>query len=848
MADVQKKIIQPNTKQEQSDKQEATKIKHQKQSDTPIERQSVKDFVNNMFSDEHLQKDIKNAKENKSADTIKPKEEQISQNTDIQKVYEFTTKKTMSLQNGKSIYKITVPEGLSICDARGNEYKVNPNGDVNISISFGYKMTLYVKDNETNKLLVDEENRPQTLVIFNTASSKPNQTITISANGDKKEQHDAAKLKISEISPMYQQEYKTENITNENKDSTINNHRIIRGQELIQDEQVENKVTITKGRAYTDQYGRTFNQYNVSLPDGVYVASMQGQYLKKHTNNDISIYSGYSKTLYLVDTQGKILKDENGNFKSLQVLNTNNAPTEYSISVKSNSISKNSEESVDTKTNAETKNEVKENEETVLENGLVTLKDKMEVRDVSQVRYVNYGYGSYPQRINVKKNIKVTNADIATPENGRIYFPSSENDVKRTSNGNIVSLNLSKPTTFAVTVDGVIKNVYLLDPADKSITDITKDEKGIKVYNEYISRQLTLGPSNQNASTAGDFILVDRNKDNGAVTAISVYALNYHEVLKRKDDKFYTLDNLEVNNLKLLADGTLSYSTKINVDGKTMTTLHSVSNTGTHSEKIYYATIYDAKAKVQEYTEFYNTNAYEAQQGVEKIVRNQRGINDATLLSDARTTIRNAMKDGALPLFFASFHGARNYNVGTGADSKWVKIIANACKLEGYEGPVGIQMQHCYSGVSQLEVEALKLLPAGSYIIKSQDNRLSYYQPSSSQSADGYTLNEAKNASVANGAAYFAGRVISQSNNPTSAVKMKDGTVQVFSENGYYPGSTSNRVLPNIDVNETRAIFKRSQVPDNTSEYYLRDPQVLHILRFLKHAANQCDYSNFNSI
>ena len=76
---------------------------------------------------------------------------------------------------------------------------------------------------------------------------------------------------------------------------------------------------------------------------------------------------------------------------------------------------------------------------------------------------------------------------------------------------------------------------------------------------------------------------------------------------------------------------------------------------------------------------------------------------------------------------------------------------------------------------------------------------------------------------------------------------LKDGNVQVFSDNDYYPGSTSSKVLPQADQDETKEILIKSQVPENTVNNQLGNRKARKIINFLRHAANQSDYAGFNA-
>ena len=756
---------------------------------------------------------------------------------DISKAYEISVKKTLTLQGGKAIYRIHVPDDLVICNYQGNEYNTDRNGNVNATIAFGYKMTLFVKDKKTNKLLFDDNNRPQTITITNTQNAKNEATFVLGANTKQK-------IALSQMQPKYSDEV-TDNKSVQNNGSLTNatNTSIIRSQEPNVEKY---DTTIRRQNAYRDIYGRTYHLFEGTLPQGLRLASIQNGQLMIHGDNKFTLYSGQNKTLYVVNNYGQRVKDKNENYISLQVSNAQNAPREFGFNINNDNVTAKTTNNTAENNNTSTKEEEakqekkKQDNKVVLGDGLVTLETKQEQKVVQEWRPSSYYYGYY-QRVNVRRNVNYTEACINLPNDSSIWMAGVENSTQKSH-----TLKLNKPITFGVIKDNKITSVNTVDPQNKTLIDVTNEKEGRAMIASYEQRPLPLTNTNETVLSAGSHITLQRDANNN-ITNITINSVNgFSKEITVNNDSIKDEDGLVISNLKLQANGTLSYNTKMNVDGKTITTIHNVSKDGTHTEKDYSATIFNARAQVLEYGEFRSTNADEAQKGADKIVRNRTGIADKTLLADARDTIRKAAEKGALPLFFASFHGARNYNTGTGGDSKWVNIIAKACKEEGYEGPVGIQMQHCYSGVSQLETQALAQLPAGSYIIKSQDNRLSYYTPGK-QSADGDTLAQAKHPSALHCAVYFVTNVISQSNNPTYAVKTKDGNVQVFSDNDYYPGSTSSKVLPQADQDETKEILIKSQVPENTVNNQLGNRKARKIINFLRHAANQSDYAGFNA-
>lgn len=819
-------------------------------SDTANESVAREDVLRNSASDnasEHLQNDLYNIQKLKEEkkDKIKP---HSSQKEDISKAYEISVKKTLTLQGGKAIYRIHAPDDLVICNYQGNEYNTDRNGNVNATIAFGYKMTLFVKDKKTNKLLFDDNNRPQTITITNTQNAKNEATFVLGANTKQK-------IALSQMQPKYSDEV-TDNKSVQNNGSLTNatntsQNMIFRSQEPNVEKY---DTTIRRQNAYRDIYGRTYHLFEGTLPQGLRLASIQNGQLMIHGDNKFTLYSGQNKTLYVVNNYGQRVKDNNENYISLQVSNAQNAPREFGFNINNDSVTAKTTNNTAENNNTSTKEEEakqekkKQDNKVVLGDGLVTLETKQEQKVVQEWRSSSYYYGYY-QRVNVKRTVNYSEATINLPNDSSIYISGVEkSDKKLSADGTYTSytLRLDKPLTFGVIKDNKIEKVYTVNPQDKTLNDVTSRQEGLTLSNSYYQRPLPLTNTNETVLSAGSHITLQRDANNN-ITNITINSVNgFSKEITVTNDSIKDEDGLVISNLKLQANGTLSYNTKMNVDGKTITTSHNVSKDGTHTEKDYSATIFNARAQVLEYGEFRSTNADEAQKGADKIVRNRTGIADKTLLADARDTIKKAAEKGALPLFFASFHGARNYNTGTGGDSKWVNIIAKACKEERYEGPVGIQMQHCYSGVSQLETQALAQLPAGSYIIKSQDNRLSYYTPGK-QSADGDTLAQAKHPSALHCAVYFVTNVISQSNNPTYAVKTKDGNVQVFSDNDYYPGSTSSKVLPQADQDETKEILIKSQVPENTVNNQLGNRKARKIINFLRHAANQSDYAGFNA-
>ena len=809
-------------------------------SDTANESVAREDVLRNSASDnasEHLQNDLYNIQKLKEEkkDKIKP---HSSQKEDISKAYEISVKKTLTLQGGKAIYRIHVPDDLVICNYQGNEYNTDRNGNVNATIAFGYKMTLFVKDKKTNKLLFDDNNRPQTITITNTQNAKNEATFVLGANTKQK-------IALSQMQPKYSDEV-TDNKSVQNNGSLTNatNTSIIRSQEPNVEKY---DTTIRRQNAYRDIYGRTYHLFEGTLPQGLRLASIQNGQLMIHGDNKFTLYSGQNKTLYVVNNYGQRVKDKNENYISLQVSNAQNAPREFGFNINNDSVTAKTTNNTAENNNTSTKEEEakqekkKQDNKVVLGDGLVTLETKQEQKVVQEWRPSSYYYGYY-QRVNVRRNVNYTEACINLPNDSSIWMAGVENSTQKSH-----TLKLNKPITFGVIKDNKITSVNTVDPQNKTLIDVTNEKEGRAMIASYEQRPLPLTNTNETVLKAGNYIILDRD-NNHNISNININTANdYSTNITINNGVAKDQDGSEVTNIKLQANGTMSYNTRMVIDGKSITTVHEITKDGIHTEQDYYATIYDAKAKGQQYREFGPSDGNENL----VITRNQRNINDETLLSDAEKTIKNAIAENAMPEFLASYHGSRDYNTGVGRDSKWLRIIREAAKNVGYDSPIAVLIQHCHSGVSQAEIAELAKFPAGSFVIKSQDQNFSYYQPNNPHSVDGSTLEEARHASILGGVAYFMGRIVSANNNPTAAVVTSDGKVQVFSERGNYPGCTSNSSLPTIDKNEADEILKNSGVSDQTRKFYLGNGKVMHWLRFVKHAANQnlnCPFEPVNSL
>ena len=858
----------PNTTPEQSGKTQISS-ETQRRDNSKINRLDIKDFMGKEVSDERLNNDIRKAQKQSPTESKPNSSETIDNRENVSKVYEISTKKTMSLQNGRGIYKVSTSDGLAICDANGKEYTVTPHGDVNVSIAFGYKMTLYVKDKETNKLLLGEDGKPQTIVIINTANAENEKTIVLSSD-KKKEQ---TKNEVNSNVTTKNETATPNTVSNQAQDNRIdteNNPNVtIRSQEPDEEHlnttsnnqptttevTPEYNASIKKQNLYRDNYGRTYNLFEGTLPQGLRLSSVQNGRLVIHGDNKFTLYTGQNKTLYVVNNVGQRLKDDNGHYISYQVSNGQNSPSEVGFTI--DNVTTNTTRTVNTTTtnnNVSTKKETeqkneqeKQSNKVVLGDGLATLEAKQEQTVVRELQRNYYGYTYWA---NVRRNVNYTEATLSIPNDSSICLKGVENISKNVSEDGThtnYTFRLNKPESFGIIKDNQIVSVYTINPENKSLEDITDKKEGKVIINSYVQRPLPLTNTNETVLNAGNYVTLDRD-NNHNITNININTANdYSANITINNGVAKDQDGSEVTNIKLQANGTMTYNTRMTIDGKSITTVHEITKDGVHTEQDYYATIYDAKAKGQQYREFGPSDGNENL----VITRNQRSIGDATLLSDAEKTIKNAMAENAMPEFLASYHGSRDYNTGVGRDSKWLRIIRQAAENVGYDGPIAVLIQHCHSGVSQAEIAELAKFPAGSFVIKSQDQNLSYYQPNNPHSVDGSTLEEARHASILGGVAYFIGRIVSANNNPTAAVVTSDGKVQVFSERGNYPGCTPNSSLPTIDRNETDEILKNSGVNEQTRKFYLGNGKVMHWLRFVKHAANQnlnCPFEPTNAL
>ena len=153
-------------------------------------------------------------------------------------------------------------------------------------------MTLFVKDKKTNKLLFDDNNRPQTITITNTQNAKNEATFVLGANTKQK-------IALSQMQPKYSDEV-TDNKSVQNNGSLTNatNTSIIRSQEPNVEKY---DTTIRRQNAYRDIYGRTYHLFEGTLPQGLRLASIQNGQLMIHGDNKFTLYSGQNKTLYVVN-------------------------------------------------------------------------------------------------------------------------------------------------------------------------------------------------------------------------------------------------------------------------------------------------------------------------------------------------------------------------------------------------------------------------------------------------------------------------------------------------------------------------------------------------------------------
>ena len=132
----------------------------------------------------------------------------------------------------------------------------------------------------------------------------------------------------------------------------------------------------------------------------------------------------------------------------------------------------------------------------------------------------------------------------------------------------------------------------------------------------------------------------------------------------------------------------------------------------------------NSKANVCEYLD---PNFVNVDNGADESKSPVKEYTTEELRADARSVIQESKNKGQTPVFMSEFHGVQNKSKGTGKDSEWISIIAEESKKEGYNGPIVIAIHHCHSGISDEELTAMRELPEGSVVIKSQDGRIAWH-------------------------------------------------------------------------------------------------------------------------
>ncbi|MGI6680443.1 MAG: hypothetical protein ACOX3T_02985 [Bdellovibrionota bacterium] len=739
----------------------------------------------------------------------------------LEETYKYIATKTTT--QTRDIYNIQVAEGTALCDYRGIEYKTDQNGNVNFSIPKNYKGTLYVKDKATGKILKDAQGKPYTIVIFNTRNAETTQEFTINhASNNQTTTNQTRSIEIQNPLNRTMQEQPSETKENLNKEDLSN-------------------IKITKSGDYQSNYG-AFSSFRCELPNGVNVAipirTQNGTKLQIYKNGEFSLYHGSTATIFLVDQNGDKLKDDNGNELSCKFTNSHNPSDSLNFGA-SNIIKEEKEQE-------NTNNIVGGNVafQTITTNKTETYVER---------RRGLFGRARHSQPHTRNVQATTTSAAITLDEGVSVYFTQP---TEAKENENSLSFNIDKPTTFCTIKDNEVQNVYTISPENKGKISETLGEEKKKAIDSYNKRLLPINDTKETILTAREYIKLKRNDENN-ITNISINTENYTNNLSLEDKNFVDTERNIVENIKLYADGNLSFTTQTLEDNKNKTFIHKIDANGTYTKEELKGNIFNAKVNVLEYSDLPNNNQEEAKEGnIQKITRTIRPDKE-TLNGDARKTLQFAKKNNTMPLFFVSVHGNLNYNTMTGRNSDWINIIASQAKEVGYDGPIVIQMQHCYSVVTRQEREAMSNLPAGSYLIKSQDNNLSYYNPNTPQSADGSTIPEAQNASTLSNIAYFATHVIASSNNITAAIVTKNKEVEIFAEKNPFQilsangqllcKSKSNDELPNFDENEARNILENSGVVQNRINFYISHSKFQFGAKLIKYANEQTDYP-FSSI
>lgn len=712
----------------------------------------------------------------------------------------------ISSRNGSSIYSVTAPKGMKLCDRNGNEYRTDTSDGVHVRIANGYKMTLYLKDVATGALSMDEHGRLQTMEVVNIQSSPSVQTKSF--------------FQTKETSKGEQ------SVKTGNNDETIQPKKENKKEEI-------KEPAVTKGDTKYDVYGRQYSSYQITLPENVRLANANGQIYGKDQNSvtNISVFVGYKSTFYLKDEQGRFVRNDDGSFKTIVVTNKSEL---NNLSTPNNQQS--NEKSIETsKVPSKTQSS---DSVTTLVNGLVDLKNVTEQRVVTVQQPIYGPFGGYrgTQNVNRRTQISTTEATINVGKGNNIYFLSGDKAPVLNEQGKI-TFRTDIPVTFVLDKGGEQK-VYTLNPKTKACEDITSSENGSKALESYNTRELSLVAGAENVLRAGEYVHLTRDENNTISSIIVNVNDGYGEYLTRQSDgTFQNSAGNVVKNISLKANGELSFKVDSKGDdGKTTKIIHTVTSEGVHTEAESRYSLLDGGAQVQEYAEFQNTNSTEVANGIEKIARS--GYVDAeTQTADAEKTIQDAQSKGVTPIFFLSYHGNTNYNRGVGTDSGWLTRINDAAKKYGYDGPIVIEMHHCHSGVSHAETEVMKSFPAGSILIKSQDSRLAYHW-FNSHSADGETLEQAKNPSPVASVAYFSSKVISQRNNPTVAITSHDGNVKIYSENGQYPGSSDNGTLSALDNKQIVDRMEGSRM----NPLMTNPPQAQFLLRCLAQASQEASF------
>ncbi len=731
-----------------------------------------------------------------------------------------TAKKLGQDQYGRDTYSVTPPEGVSLCTANGVKYQSAQDGTVNVSISDGYKMTLYLYDDVNSQLLRDANGNPQTMVVVNTASSPEIQTTNISVSTESK------KLETKEV-------VKSE-VKLEKKEKTEETKKIEK------DTESDNTIMVTKGDTKQDLYGRPYSEFSVKLADGINLCTADGRTYPKNSDSTTTarVFVGSKATYYLRDNQGNFIKNNDGTFKTVQVVNnkedggsstsTPNPSTSTTTTSRQETsprtTSPDHTTTVPTGTQSTTgaQTSTSPDSSVKLAEGLVELNKVTEQKNVT-VQVPIYGpFGGYrgTQSVTQKRNVSTTQVTVNL-ENGEEVFLANENKSLRADEQGKIKFNTDVPVIF-IAKKGGQPRVYKVDSNSKACTDITNERESDEAIKKYNTRELSLTEGTENK--VGSLIYLQRN-DNGEVSKIEIKNSNGYSssLTKDKNGNWIDKDKKEVTNISLKANGELSFRTREENDEKNIRYVHTIDKDGKYKKEECKYSLLEASKGIcgVEYTEFGTRTDPEMPD-----VTTRRGfVNDVnTQRQDAETAIAKAMEKGTPPVFFSSFHGNVNYNQGTGRNSQWVSTINDAAKKLGYDGPIVILMNHCHSGVTQQEQEIMKQLPNGSILIKSQDSRMAQYNPNVPHSADGSTLEQEQNASVISSVKYFGDEVIYWGNNPTVAVTGAKSDVKIFSENGYYPGSR-NQDLPNLDSAQIQEVLNASKMNErltSQSEFLLR--------------------------